>query len=437
MVAIFSVNTTEDLEKLLVFLGETSSPLPTILPPSRDLGTPLDIFYEVFGKRQALPEPIVKLIGEYIPEEERTLILDERLPYFDIRNPLSHSLNLGNPHVLVTYLGRDFRHQPILSAATKIAKRIYEQPPRIVSEEHGQTFPMVPEVLAYAMQLARGQTVLEIGGASGENAILLACSDANHVYLNDIHPPEIATFQNLKRELPAEISRKLTALKGDCFNLPLMKPDLLDRVGLILCQNVIHFFKDKQQRDFFDVVKGMLRPGGRAIFTANSIHLIRKEQLEPFASNPQLTIFNTCECFIFDNERGSMPIKAIFRTVSPGNEASIKEYQSLNLYERRRGGKWQVNKEEFRKIEDVTIREKIKEAIQTQKPSFKSIKTGRISVLFNTKRLYSTATLINLFRQHGLNVESAFEISSRGHIIQKIEDTVETVTKVGAIVSRP
>ncbi|HSF71019.1 MAG TPA: hypothetical protein VLA25_01920, partial [Methylotenera sp.] len=42
------------------------------------------------------------------------------------------------------------------------------------------------EVLAYMMRVGPGKTVLEIAGASGENAIMMAFAGAAKVYMNDI-----------------------------------------------------------------------------------------------------------------------------------------------------------------------------------------------------------------------------------------------------------
>lgn len=78
-----------------------------------------------------------------------------------------------------------------LIAAQKIAAKIYECMPRgIESSQYGSAYNMNPELLSYAMFLAKNEVVLEIAGANGENAALLAFSDAKHVYMNDIEPTD-------------------------------------------------------------------------------------------------------------------------------------------------------------------------------------------------------------------------------------------------------
>src|SRR3989304_8532183 len=129
-------------------------------------------------------------------------------------------INLAAPEVLKTDLKPALQGVEDLKIAAAIAQRIYEACIRSIADtKYGMAFPMNPEVLAYAMQLAKNETVLEIAGASGENAILLAFSDALRVYMNEIDPQENLAFKLLKAQLPDAVQKKLESIEGSCFDI--------------------------------------------------------------------------------------------------------------------------------------------------------------------------------------------------------------------------
>ena len=60
-----------------------------------------------------------------------------------------------------------------LKEASAILNTCYEAPLRAIKDRrYGAAFPVPSELLHYAMFLAKGETVLEIAGARGENAAL-------------------------------------------------------------------------------------------------------------------------------------------------------------------------------------------------------------------------------------------------------------------------
>ncbi len=67
----------------------------------------------------------------------------------------------------------------------------------------------------------KGQKIaLEMGGASGENAILLGYTDVDKVYNIDIDPLEIAKGEFLKKQfLSSNVSKKLEFITGNCFDI--------------------------------------------------------------------------------------------------------------------------------------------------------------------------------------------------------------------------
>lgn len=168
-------------------------------------------------------------------------------------------------------LASNFKTPIFINKAATLMQRFYEAPQRgIKNGQFGCAFPLAPEILYYAMFLAKNETVLEIAGASGENAALLAFSEAKRVYMNDINSAEVQAFRDLSNEFPSQVQEKIEPILGNCFELLKLKPELKGAVGLLLCNNLIHFFKDKELDDFLKLLKTILKPGGRAIFTANA-----------------------------------------------------------------------------------------------------------------------------------------------------------------------
>ncbi len=145
-------------------------------------------------------------------------------------------------------LSTSFKEASFVSKAVELARQFYEAKPMgIKIHKYGAAFPITPELLYYAMFLAKNETVLEIAGASGENSALLAFSGAKRVYMNDIVPDEVESFENLCNQLPSQVQKKIEPVLGNCFELLQLKPELKGTVGLLLCNNLLHFFNDEEQ----------------------------------------------------------------------------------------------------------------------------------------------------------------------------------------------
>ncbi|MBA3237999.1 MAG: class I SAM-dependent methyltransferase [Parachlamydiaceae bacterium] len=152
-----------------------------------------------------------------------------------------------------------------VNTALKVVKGVYEMRARDTNDiRFGKVFPIYPEIFGYAALKARGEIVMELGGASGENAILLAFAGARKVYLNDINIEELDKFNALKKSLSQQIQEKLVSLPGDCLDTLSKRKALDERVGLVLCRNLIHFFNDSQQKRFFSLLRETLNPSSPA-----------------------------------------------------------------------------------------------------------------------------------------------------------------------------
>ncbi len=70
------------------------------------------------------------------------------------------------------------------------------------------------------------------------------------MYNIDINAGEILKGEVLKKQVPSNVSEKLEFIQSDCVDILKIRPKLAQKVDLILCRNLIHFFNIKKQIPF-------------------------------------------------------------------------------------------------------------------------------------------------------------------------------------------
>lgn len=358
------------------------------------------------------------------------LITDSRLPFCGIPHAF---IELNNCAVLQRYIAPQFSQH--LSVAAAIVGRIYE---RVREIDTGFVYPADPEVMAHIMPFAKDEVVVELGGASGENGIAFAFAGAKHVYVNDIDKREMTTFRTLCSKLPQSVANTLEAVEGDCLDILKKKPELRGKVGLISCRNVIHFFTNAQQLQFIALLKEMLKPGGRAVFTANSVYQ-HPEFRATYEQFPNATSFECTACPVINYAQGEDPCAFLFSQITPCDDTlvSLTKYNKHFIYEKtfKNGGKWTANNQEFHKLSD-SIRPKVSEALAANKKTLQSIPQGNISVVTTWVRAFNKDTLAAVFEQQGFEVETTFALQSRGHLNCNT-DLYKGTRQIGIIVRLP
>lgn len=367
--------------------------------------------------------------AEYSLEERKGSGFEKTQKVFKSHGPLLARISLTDPKVLESYLDRKFKK--FQGVALAIARSIYKTAPRIIRGTNcGRAFSMDPEILAYSMQIAKGKTVLEIAGAGGENAALLAFSGAEKVYMNEFSAREMESFCSLRKELPQEVQERLEPIQGSCFDILDKNPRLQQKVGLVLCRNLIHFFNDQEQAEFFQKVKGFLRPDGRAIFTVNPKDL----NTPVFKENSDCTSFYQTLCLITDRNVSASPQSCIYQALTPcSGELVSSKFDEKRIYNRDKGKPWVVDNMAFNRISSEH-RTKIRTAMQENKGEVQKIKNGSVRVLTTCIRLYSKENLAELFKKHGFEVEFTFAVGQDGHLIHE-EGLLEEERQVGVIVT--
>jgi SAM-dependent methyltransferase len=338
-----------------------------------------------------------------IPQARQTLESSSgsNIPIFDS----TKSVDLDNPAVLSEYLDNK-KYLPIASKIATIAANQFRQTAQ--RSKYGQVFPIRPELLAYEMRLARNETVLEIAGADGKAGILMALAGAKKAYVNDILPEEMALFRQTRKTLPQEVSSKLTAIEGDCFDLLKIQPELKKSCGLVLCNNFIHFLNDQKMAAFTDLLKSVLKIGGVAIITVNG-----KSGTEN--AIPHQTAFEQVHC-LSDNYRDPYnpamdEVEVLETTERPiSGEKVSSGYTKAIIYRKDSSSrKWTRDTSEFNKLtlEDQEFATELLKK-QTVNDKVKNIRDGAIRILKTTTRKFDENDLKEYFTTRGFKVESTF-----------------------------
>jgi predicted O-methyltransferase YrrM len=376
------------------------------------------VFFGILG--QELSKPTLDLISDYI--------------FF---NPLDPFVNFSDPEVLCPLLAPECQTDTHVRVARSFVGPIYENGKRPVAKtgHGGYIYPMNPEVLKHAMELGRNKIVLELGGADGAHAVFLGYAGAKRVYMNEIDPTEMTAFRNFKQNVHAEVGERLEPIETDCLQLLEKKPELAHQIDLILCRNLIHFFNAEQLTVFFELLKKLLQPGGKAIFTANSIYTLPDENI--YHTDPDATTFYITYCNAVNMTSPTLPIP-IYRkiTICPEASFSISRTTRFMLYSREPGEKWALRKLGPGQTLKPKTRSAIDTAVKTHKKQLKKIKAGYVDFIEQRVRMFSQQNLRKLFERNGFLVELTFVAGINGHLVH---DTAlhEKGEQVGIIVQKP
>lgn len=142
----------------------------------------------------------------------------------------------------------------------------FESGRRFIVDEKGKSvfgseFCIHPEFVDYLMKNAYEKTILEVGGGSGTNSILLSLAGAKKVYMNDINKIETEKFKNNVKKLPETFRKgKFIAIPADIFKcFGLFKKNKI-KFDIVVMRNVLHFFNKEKEEMFFKEIKKYMNP---------------------------------------------------------------------------------------------------------------------------------------------------------------------------------
>lgn len=393
--------------------------------------------HEVFGNQQKLPGILPSFVMRYLSSREIE-VLTTYLHRFKIR---VQDIELIDPRILKLYLRKIYQSEKWLGVATSIAKEAYQDGcPRALlltkgNKNFGAGFPMDSEVVAYLMQRSFGKRVIELGGASGQIVTLLVLAGAFAGYLNDIEPKEVAQFEAYKKRLPPAAAQRLISIPGDCLTILEKKPALANKIDMLVCRNVLHFLDQGQQNALFKMMKKMLRPGGEAVFTANSIYSIRCGTRTTFENS--ITTCFLSRSFKLDDQDDPDGVPCdLERSIWPCPEEEFDKSETTNITLCEiQAGSTRMNIEALGKL-DVSVLEQMPRILKEKEGLIKKVKQGSIRYLSSYFHVYQKSTLAALFKRHGFEVECTFVVSGKGHLVYDAEAS-ESGQQVGIIVRRP
>lgn len=340
---------------------------------------------------------------------------------------LDRFIDFSSTEVIKKYIACEFRNNVDISCASKIIDRVNGKNRTVEGPgKYGRVFPVDSEVMAYAMENASNKKVLEIAGASGENSIMMAFAGAERVYYNDITHEEVAIFKQLHSSLPSKVQQKLEIIDGSCFDILKKKPGISNKIDLVICRNLIHFFNASELEKFFDTIKKALKVGGKVILTANSKkNLI--EGVDFHENSPANFSFKLTQCMVTD---GIAPLAILHRSLHacPHDRVSTDFKEGyLFLRNPKTEGKWvqlpfgNANLEEI----ELPVRKKVDGLLGTHQKEIFSLPCGSIKFVTQTLCAFNKYSLQKLFQTHGFKVESTFITSPEGHLAKCSEDAVQ------------
>lgn len=391
----------------------------------------LTICQDVFCIPGKIPADAAILTSEYLTPEEREYVFDVDRIYYDDLNPLVTKV-MVTVEALVNYFATKYQTKDYAPVALFTAKSNYEVTKRTISDKGGLASALCPELLALVMRLAANHIYVELAGASGAPACLVAFSHAEQVFMNEINPQEIQFFRTFRSAFPTDIQARLTPLQGDCFQLLDLCPNLRGRVGVIQCRNFIHFLDDRRQDLFFKLTKELLQAEGRIAVTANSVYIFYANHKKLVEAHPRATSFSMTQCILYSGER--RPLGTIFNETALCKETLVDpaNHSDICLYSRgSERSNWVKREDAFNSL-DEKLRPKIEKAVEDS-PHTKN--HGRyIVVVTSYTHLYSKQTLTELFVRNGFEVEHTFVTGLLGHLVHG--DEIYTKGEQVGIVAR-
>lgn len=344
-------------------------------------------------------------------------------------------VNFTDPESVRFFCGSDLQEPRYILAAIKIAASVYETPRRAIGEVYGYSFSINPEVLRFAMRIAKNETVLEIGAARGENTLLLAFSQAKEVYYNELLPTEVEAFKKMKSELPERVRAKLKDASGNFFQITDKCPEIEKKVGLVYCRNLLHFFNHQEMDRFFTLLRKVIRPNGKAIFTVNSSLSFSRDL---YKKDPSCTSFMVSQCFYEDAQKPVVNGNFFYERYLPCESSLINSARTaveFKCWEKQLGQPWKCNLAILKKMPRHLQREM--SSLNFNQPEFKAINQGCIKAVEAPVSAYRFEQLSELFNKQGFNVLDSFAIGDDGHNTSIEESNWEFINQIGVVVQYP
>ncbi len=323
-----------------------------------------------------------------------------------------------------------------LEEAHHIVSTIYESmPQKTANTSYGFKFACYPELMAWLMRgPAIGKDILEIAGADGYNAALLAFV-AKSVTVNDISD-DLTHFEALKRFSPS-LKDKLFSLPGNILEIDMQGKQF----GVILCRNFIHLLTDSDRHRFLQKVNDLLVPGG--IFVVSATSHMTPDITDFLKENPDVTRIKTIQGLVFQ-DGGAFATMRLFVEAFPcaeDEDPTAFESVTMNTFTKKKEGAYSSLNVEAFSLFSPQIRELIVQNFpKYQKAMEAGAQTGKFVVLSNVIRPYLPQTLENIIcREAQLRAFYSYEVDAHtGHsVVLSLENQGSITTQAVTISLKP
>lgn len=378
------------------------------------------------GNASPLPRRVSNIVARYLPQHYLSCIYDPTSEQFLLLNQIyNNNLNLKDLETLKKFINDD--SQKYARRAEHILKRIYESDKtRVFASTFGWQFSMIPEMMGYAMTKVSGETVVELGGAMGENGILFAFAGAKKVIINDLSSEALESGDSLNRTIvPEPLRERIQLAPGDCLDPNFAtREDLFHKVKLVLAQNLFHFFDPSQQRRAFHLLDHLLQTDGIAIITVNA------KTGAMLRSTPEQIAFIHTSCEL--KSRGIPGPITILQHLEIYDDAIDRplKIQTCCLFNKLPGEGGQMDSTVYDKF--PSLQNLLRETMRQYQKSIDAIQVGGVYITQTVMRCYSIDNLCSLATKHGFAVEHAFAVNNLGHITPNEENARE----VGIVIKR-
>jgi 2-polyprenyl-3-methyl-5-hydroxy-6-metoxy-1,4-benzoquinol methylase len=288
----------------------------------------LDAYPITVEELQKFPQEIKNLAQQKItPVVKYADLIDPTLSQRVEKEELLELIARHNPDH-VTYA------RPILASVYETKKRKVldcDEKPTL----YGASFCVNPEVLKYLIMLVQegDKTVLDIGAASGEAAILLALAGAKLVYVNDINGAELNRFKKLASRLPLDVQNRLKPIHCSW-------KDIAEYVGeqsfdVTCCRNVMHFYSMKDLSEFIGIVNQLSKKNAILFLSAHSKNSSQLPGLEEDPEKVKATQFCIATISIWESGK-NIYINQV-SSIAPDEYFSPGKITELAQWSRRHG----------------------------------------------------------------------------------------------------
>ena len=230
---------------------------------------------------------------------------------------------------------------------------------------------------------------------------------------NDLEPSPLTLLKTALDTLPKALKNRCEVVEENCLRLLEKKPELHGRINLILCRNLLHCINKQDREKFFLVISNLLAPGGKAIFTTNSVYNIAEGNSETLEKYRGRTFMN--EVVVKCGNHLTTQYSCLFHDIAPVDEPPMNkglETSALYLRDLYSRDNCESNWEKINPVFKARIKKACEYSIQMAETA--PVFVGGIKLISAYTRCYDFQSITDLFEKHAFTVQATFLVNDKG-----------------------